>query len=177
MTDTLVEDIAVYPLIVDLSACLCTALEEAGGPDLCYCGPQVGELVLDFCGGGCDGEGCGGQAWVRLVDAFPSSVFPSQDAILTNCRSPWAFSLEIGVARCAPMGDANGVGGYDPPTMEQNLAAMRLQTSDLAAMRRAVTCCFGKTDRDYMVGTYSQALVNQGGCLGGSITVWVREEF
>lgn len=171
------EDTSVYPLIIDLSACLCLELAAAEGPELCYCGPTTGNITLDYCGGACDGDGCGGQAWVRLVDAFPSSVFPTADNILSNCRSPWAYQLEVGVARCAPMGEANTVGGYTPPTMEQNVEALRLQAADLAAVRRAIICCFGKTDRDYVVGAYSQIDVNGGGCLGGTISLWVREEF
>lgn len=171
------EDTSVYPLLINLAACLCTEMENLDGPALCYCGVTTGPIILDYCGGNCDTGGCGGQAWVRLVDAFPSSVFPTQDNILTNCRSPWAYLLEVGVARCAPMGQANSVGGFEPPSLAQNVAALRLQTADLAAVRRAIQCCFGKTDQDYMVGVYQQTEVNGGGCLGGAIQVYVREEF
>lgn len=60
------EDTGVYPLLVELAACLCTEMQAAGTPELCYCGPMVGLMSLDYCGGG---GSCGGQAWVRLVDA------------------------------------------------------------------------------------------------------------
>lgn len=171
------EDTSIYPILIELTSCLCQALEAAGGPTLCSCGIMTGQIALDFCGGGCEGEGCGGQAWVRLVDAFPSSTFPSPDGNLTNCNSPWAYALEIGVARCAPMGENSGVNGYVPPTLEQSVEAIRLQTADLAAMRRAIQCCFAKTDRDYLIGSYTQVDTNGGGCLGGTIALWVREEF
>lgn len=171
------EDTSIYPLLIELASCLCQQMEALGGPNLCYCGVVTGNTTMDFCGGGNCAEDCGGQAWVRLVDAFPSSVFPSADAVMINCNSPWAYSVEIGVARCAPVGEANGVNGYTRPTMEQEVAAMRLQTADLSAMRRAIQCCFGKTDREYLVGQYTQTEVNGGGCLGGTITLWVREEF
>jgi hypothetical protein len=170
------EDTLAYPTVISLSACLCLELEKSGGPALCYCGPIAGEVSLDYCGGGCDGTGCGGQAWVRLLDVFPSSVFPSVDSTLANCRSPFAFTIEVGVARCAPMGES-GANGYVPPTMEQNVEAIRLQAADIAAMRRAVQCCFGEGDVDYILGQYTQSLVNGGGCIGGAFTVIVWEQF
>src|SRR5687768_7235763 len=111
------EDTIAYPVIVALSGCLATELTAQGGPELCYVGPIAGPLVLDFCGSGsCDGTGCGGQAWVRLVDVFPSAQFPALDTIGSNCRSPLAFTLEVGVARCAPQG-VNGPNGYIAPTL------------------------------------------------------------
>ncbi len=172
----LVEDQAIYPTLIALAACLCEEMEKAGGPSLCYCGIIAGEPAMDFCGGGCDGNGCGGQAWVRLVDAFPSSTFPNPEATLANCWAPMAYNIEIGVARCAPMGE-NGVNGYVPPTQEENIDAIRLQTADIAALRRAVQCCFGGSERDYILGTYSQLPVNGGGCVGGVFTVTAWQEF
>lgn len=171
------EDTSIYPLLIELASCLCQQMDAIDGPDLCYCGITTGNIALDYCGGSCESGGCGGQAWVRLVDGFPSSIFPTVDAVMTNCNSPWAFSLEIGVARCAPIGDVNGVNGYTPPTLAQQVEAIRLQTADMAAMRRALQCCFAKTDRDYLIGQYSQLDVNDGGCLGGTINLFVREEF
>lgn len=173
----LVEDRVAYPTLVELSACLCTEMQNLDGPELCYCGPMAGPLVLDHCGGdSCDGSGCGGQAWVRFVDAFPSNIFPAQDNTLTNCKSPLAYTLEVGVARCAPMGES-GVNGYTPPSLNDQLEAARLQLADMAAMRRAIQCCFGKGDRDYVMLAYDQTQVNGGGCLGGTFTVVVWESF
>lgn len=172
------EDVSVYPLLVELAACLCTEMEATGGPALCYCGPMVGSLTLDYCGGDtCDGNGCGGQAWVRFVDAFPSSTFPALDNLSRNCKSPMAYTIEVGVARCVPVGTASGVSGYTPPSLDQQLEAMRLQTADVAAMRRAIQCCFAGSDRDYLLGAYDQSFVNGGGCLGGTFTVVVWQEF
>lgn len=172
----LIEDRAIYPTMIDLAACLCLETEAEGGPALCYCGVIAGELVLDFCGGDCGAGGCGGQAWVRLTSAFPSGTFPNPDALPTNCFSPIAYTLEVGIARCMPMGES-GPNGYTPPSLDQQVDALRLQTADIAAMRRAIQCCFGKGDRDYILGQYDQATVNGGGCLGGVFTVTVWEEF
>jgi hypothetical protein len=178
MPDALLEDTITYPTLIELAACLCLEMQASGGPALCYCGPVAGEVVMDYCGNGSCGEGgCGGQAWVRFENAFPSSTFPGQDQALGNCRAPLAFSLEIGVARCAPVGENNGAGGFTPPTLQQNVDALRLQLADMAAMRRAVQCCFGKGDRDYILGAYTQASVNGGGCIGGTFSVQVWEAF
>jgi len=171
------EDTGIYPVMIELASCLCQEMEKEGGPELCSCGVKFGSASTAFCGE-CQEIGCGGQAWVRLVDAFPSSVFPSADQALSNCKSPWAYQLEVGVIRCAPKGEVSGINGYTPPTLEQNVEALRLQTADLAAMRRAIQCCFGAGDRDYIIGTYAQVdEISSGGCLGGVITVFVREDF
>lgn len=172
----LVEDKVVYPTVIALSACLCQELAAAGGPEVCYCGPITGDVVMDYCGGTCNGGGCGGQAWVRFVDIYPSSTFPGLDNALANCKAPFAYSLEVGVARCAPTGES-GPSGYEPPTLAENVEAIRLQLSDVAALRRAIQCCFGQGDLDYVMGAYAQAGVNGGGCVGGSFTVVVWEKF
>lgn len=169
-----IEDAVVYPAIVRLSACLCLEIEASGLPVPCSCGPMIGSLVLDYCGSCEDGK-CGGQAWVRLVNAFPSTAFPSPDQELSNCYSPLAFQLEVGIVRCKPVGKTSGVRGYTPPTMEQNVEALRLQMADMAAMRRAVACCFGEADQDYVLGTYENLSID-GDCLGGTFTLYARGE-
>lgn len=173
MMPDFVEDQVIYPAIIALSACLCTEIANAGLPTPCSCGPMIGSLVLDYCGT-CEGK-CNGQAWVRLVDAFPSVDFPAPNQSMNNCATPLAFQLEIGIVRCKPVGSASGVRGYTPPTLEQNVASLRLQTADIAAMRRAITCCFGSNDQDYVLGSYTP-VQTEGDCLGGSFTLYVRGE-
>lgn len=166
------EDTIVYPTIINLSACLCAEFEKSGLPEPCSCGPMVGELVIDYCTGCADGK-CGGQAWVRLVSVFPSVNFPQPDQDLNNCASPLAYQLEVGVVRCKPTGTTSGVRGFTPPTLDQNVAALRLQTADIAAMRRAIQCCFDDSDLDYIIGQYNP-VTPEGDCLGGAFTLWVR---
>lgn len=171
------EDTSIYPVFIGLLSCLEQALADQGTPPLCYIGPMEGNIVLDHCGGtdGCS-DGCGGQAWVRLVDAFPSAEFPALDALPRNCKSPYAFTLQVGVARCSPMG-MQTANGWTPPAYEDRLEAIRLQTADIAAMRRAIHCCFGSGDRDYLIGMYDQTEVVGGGCIGGTFNVIVWEDF
>lgn len=171
MAEPFREDTIIYPKMIELVACLCTEITASGLPEPCSCAPMIGSLVLDYCGTCNDGT-CGGQAWVRLVQAFPSIDFPGPSLELRNCVSPLAFELEVGIVRCKPVGTSSGVRGYVPPTLEQNVAALRLQTADIAAMRRAVLCCFGENDTDYILGTYTP-VTPDGDCLGGAFTVYV----
>jgi len=168
------EDTIIYPTMIALSACLCTEIEDSGLPTPCACGPIVGSLVLDYCGTCADGK-CGGQAWVRLVDAFPSVVFPTPLTDLNNCNAPLAYQLEVGIVRCKPVGTSSGVRGYVPPSTEQQVEALRLQLADMAAIRRAINCCFSSDvdDIDYIMGSYVPVSPD-GDCLGGAITLWVR---
>lgn len=169
------EDTTVYPVMIELAACLCAEIAASELPTPCFCGVLPGSTVsLDYCGGdSCEGE-CGGQAWVRPVDIYPSAVFPNPDVTPTNCNSPLAFRLEVGIGRCVPMGHNNPVGGYTPPTVDEQLAAARLQMADMAAMRRAIQCCMaGNENLDYVLESYTP-LIPQGGCGGGSFTVVIR---
>jgi hypothetical protein len=166
------EDNLIYPTIIQMVACLCTEIAESGLPEPCSCGPIVGDLILDYCGQCADGK-CGGQAWVRLVDSYPSIDFPTPNQALNNCAAPIAYQLEVGIARCKPVGSTSGVRGFVPPSLEQQVAALRLQTADMAAVRRAVQCCLGDDTIDYILGSYIP-LTGEADCLGGAFQVWVR---
>jgi hypothetical protein len=143
-----------------LLECLCTAVEEVG--PVCYCGPYFGgDTPLDHCEE-CSGGKCG-QAWVRLVQAYPSSSFPNPDAD-GNCAMPLAYEWEVGVARCAPSMDVDG----SAPTRDENLATTVQQYEDMRAMRKAIQCCFGSDDVDYILGPYTPGVV-LGGC---NVATW-----
>lgn len=167
-----VEDNIVYPTMISLSACLCAQFEHLGLPQPCSCGPMVGELVIDYCSNCADGK-CGGQAWVRLVNVFPSIDFPQPSQTLNTCAMPLAYQLEVGVVRCKPVGSTSGARGFTPPTLEQQVGALRLQTADIQAMLRAINCCFDDTNMDFIVGQYNP-VTPEGDCLGGAFTLWVR---
>jgi hypothetical protein len=166
------EDTIIYPSMIKLVGCLCAEIAASGLPEPCSCAPMLGALVLDFCSACEDGK-CGGQAWVRLIRAFPSTNFPVPLLDPQNCVAPLAYELEIGITRCKPLGKTSGVRGYTPPSMDQIVAALRLQTADIAVMRRAVLCCFGDDDFDYILGTY-QPLPIDGDCLGGTFNLFVQ---
>lgn len=169
------EDTVVYPKMIELSACLCAEIEASGLPTPCSCGPIAGALTLDYCGSCSDGK-CGGQAWVRLTSAFPSSDFPNPRAEAFNCFVPLVFEVEVGIVRCKPVGTASGMRGYVPPSLEQQVAAVRLQTADMAAILRAVNCCFANGDFNYSVGQYTP-VTPEADCVGGAFTVTIQQEF
>lgn len=172
-----VEDKTAWPTMVKLAGCLCTTIAQRGLPELCICSPVPGPLaVMDRCGScGKSTDKCGGQGWVRLTNEYPSSTFPGADQTENNCGSPLAYVLEVGVARCQPVGDANGINGYTAPTLEELVEAARVQMADKAAIRAAIQCCMDDEDFDftYTLGTYQPMQVS-GDCGGGfwTVTVW-----
>lgn len=170
---TYVEDRTAWPTMVALAACLCTTIEERGLPEPCICSPVPGPMaIMDYCGGDgdCDGT-CGGQAWVRLVSEFPSSDFPSP-SIDSRCGAPMAYTLEVGIARCQPVGQTT-VNRFIPPSLEELVEATRLQLADKAAIAAAVACCLDDGDLTYALGNYSPMSVT-GDCGGGfyTVTLW-----
>lgn len=151
----------VLPVMEQLSACLCTELDDAGNPT-CFCGVLPGsEVVLDHCSP-CDGGRCG-QAWVRMATSFPSIAFPAPDEGVNSgqCGSPLAFTLEVGVVRCAPQPDGTGT----PPGEQAQLDAAVRQMEDWGAMVRAIECC-SASGREYVLGVYEP--VSAGDCVGGT---------
>lgn len=167
-----VEDVDVYPLMLELIGCLCEELEKSGLPKPCRCGIQPGSIpVIDFAGGdaGCK-DGCG-QAWVRLVQAFPSTSFPEPDfGTVQACAGGLAYELEVGLSRCEASGRTVN-GRFIPPTLVEQMEAVRLYTADMAAMRRAIVCCLrGEHERaedlEVALGTY-RPMDSQGGTGGG----------
>jgi len=173
MSVPLIEDVLIYPRLVELAGCLCEEIERSGlfaGQELCFCGLAFGDLVpIDLL----EKKGVGsGVAWVRLNQAYPSAEFPIPDQGTGTCATLLAYEIEIAIARCIPLLDRNG----KPPTVAQSLEAARLQMADMAAMRRAVECCFGNSDTDYTLVQYTPIPVS--GAVGGGVwQVFSRQEF
>lgn len=168
------EDDFIYPLMIALTGCLCDEIEQSGLPEPCQCSVLPGgEAVLDYCGD-CDSGGCGGQAWVRLAGAYPSRDFPALDEGVVPCDSPMAFLVEIGIARCISVGEANGIGGYTPPSVPEQVEAVRVQMADMSAIRRALTCCLTEKYEDLTFTLGQYVPIAGGGCNGGTwnVTVW-----
>jgi hypothetical protein len=155
-------DTTIWPAMVALSACLCETLEERGLlPDDCFCGIVPGSPPsYDF---------QNGMFWVRLVNAYPSNTFPTQETTLRgSCSAPIAAELEVGGLQCAPMMSSTGA---MPGVAEQQEAA-RLQLATQSAMRTAILCC--TDDFPILLGEYTP--VTDGGLVGGTWQVWVGQE-
>lgn len=161
-----VEDFLIYPHMVALAACLCAEIVASGLAEPCFCGITEGtEANLDC--GSCE-NGCG-AAWVRLDSAVPTTDFPNANTSSAKCNTDVAFILEVGVTRCfTPFADERG----NPVGVAEHLASTRDQLADMAAMRRAIACCFATGDTEYVLGAYSP-IPFAGGCGGGSWQVTV----
>lgn len=170
MANELREDRTVYPTMIRLRDCLCAELAASGGPELCSCElmPGAGEGFIDI--GDCDE---GGTAWVRLLGVFRSSRLPEQDVTSPSEQTFLAAQLEVGVARFIHVVDEDGTA---PDAVDQHMD-VRLLLSDMAAMERAIVCCFGETeDReeiDFVLGGYLP-LSGVGGVGGGIWQVYAR---
>lgn len=160
----MIDDPLVWPLLTDLASCLCRQITELGLPEPCFCGVLSGDSVaLDYC------QPCGvkcGMAWVRLAGIVPQSTGTQISRSARGCPAQLEVSVEVGIARCAPVADARG----NPPTMDAQLDAARLQAADMNAARRAVQCCF---DGDATLDAWAP-LGPQGGCIGGAWLVTVE---
>lgn len=147
----------IFPRLKRLVDCLCQALEEAGGPALCYCGLANGDQpplhLLD-----CSSKGCG-VAWVRPESVVEVNSFPqAAEDTPSRCGGQLAVTVEVGVARCHPRYTRDG---FDQQGVFE---ATRLYMADMQAMRRAITCCFRQGNPDYQValGSWSPLRVSSG---------------
>lgn len=174
MAVTFVEDVVAWSTMVRLAACVEQELAKSGLPGVCSSIPVPGPLaIMERCGN-CGSGNCHGQAWVRFINEYPSKIFPSPDQD-GNCEGPMAYTLEVGVARCLPVGKTNTIGGFTPPSNEEQILATRLQMADKAAMRRAIKCCVKDLDVSYVLGT-NTPMQTTGDC-GGSVwtvTIWTQ---
>lgn len=161
----IVEDVEIYPRLVELGGCLETELAAAGIEATTVISPE-GEVALDYCGS----DNCSAQAWVRIVTASPYDAFPDIPEGPVSCSLLIAYVLEVGVAHCAPQQH-----GMSPPSVSEQLEAVRVQTAAMSAMLRAIRCCANAdTDVPWSLGEYQPGL-NEGGCLAGWWTVTVGD--
>ncbi len=167
------EDRGIYPVLAELTACLCAALGESRP---CFCGLLVGDEIPAEYVGECaddDGEPSCGAAYVRLVTAYPTENFP--DALeRPTCNSVMAYQVAVGVLRCISIGEDDG-SPIDPEELKAN-ALLRL--GDMKAMRRAIQCCFGRAfdDVEHVMGVYTP-LPQTGDIVGGEWMVTISEVF
>lgn len=153
------DDTLIWPLLTQLSDCLCETLSERGLlPGDCFCGIVPGQQVAwDY---------TSGMAWVRLNSVVPSATFPNQSFNLNNCGTTLAAEVEVGVLHCAPGSASDG----SPPGELQQFESARLQMATMAAMRSAILCCSESTDVDMILGAYEPQGPN-GNLVGGVWTV------
>ncbi len=146
--------------LIALVDCLCTQMDEvaeAGGPNVCLCTLLPGSAVpQDYC----QGQGCGGMAWVRLVTLTPNDAIESRG---NRCFTPMVGTVEVGIIRSVPTPGYNGL-----PTEDDHLEMSVRQMEDMKAACRAMDAC--SADYEFTVGGYTP-IGPQGGCVGGAWTL------
>lgn len=162
-----------------LLACLCEALAANSNEDPTLPMPQrccfrAGvDTVLNITNDGFNAidQCCLGEAYVKLISVYPSTVFPEPDSVptTTTCQlSRLTVSLEMGTIRCI---------SNDPDCAESS-DKVRLMAADMQAMYKAV-CCWQKRinkapfrpGTKWFAGAWEQAGPD-GGCLTGTIPVF-----
>lgn len=116
-------------------------------------------------------ECCEGLAWVRLAQVYPSSDFPAADQAYRKCQTGWAVVVEIGMARCAPVGDENHL-----PTCDQWTETVNHTTADAAALRRTRMRLHTLDDFRHRMSVPGQwePMTTEGGCVGGAMLLTVQ---
>lgn len=158
-------DTSILPVLAELKACLCAELPE----DTCFCQIVVGDAIPFEPG---ENDTCCVGGYVKLSNAFPSTIFPLVDQEAT-CVTTMAFTISVGILRCAPM-------GYDgnPPTQEEMGEYAQRLLADMAIVRRVVRCCLGTNkfpDLDQWVGAWTPIPYMETGIGGGELQVIIGE--
>jgi hypothetical protein len=164
-----VVDLMVAPVVADLLACLATEMAKVPKPPSQVC-VRVGDRTDLLVSTGYD-ECCAGTAWVRLVEVYPSTNFPTADADPKPCGVlRWALVFELGAARCAAVPDETGV-----PSCDDWLALAVDHYADLAALRRTV-CCYEqqvKYERKVVISDSQRPQTTEGGCTSVTMQITV----
>lgn len=149
----------------EIAACLCAEIEADDSPGVCFCGILAGGEPYDASGiGDCAEEACG-QAWVRLVNAYPAEAVGQQNTDVGNCSKTVGYDLEVGLYRCFTIEENGG-----SLTEEEMAEAADRQILDMELMHRAISCCEGIPNREYVLGIYTP-YGPLGGLVGGIWTV------
>ncbi len=158
----------IYPILDELRACLCAKL---AGDDLCFCGILLGEDVPLEYAGACDEIGA---AYVRVVNAYPSTAsFPGPDE-RDHDPTLRAWSIVLGIIRAAPYGE--GMEAPDPADVRQfNLDLL----GDAQILWETISCClhgekFQEIDPQKLRGVYTPIAV-QGGVGGGEWALTLQD--
>lgn len=157
-----VEDDTIWPLMVALQQCLCEVIAARGLlPGDCFCGILPGDSPSwDY---------SNGMAWVRLIDSYPSTTFPSPNTTpRASCAAMLVATLEVGILQCAPGID----GSNNLPTQADQFESARLQIAGMRAMQQAIVCC--ETDL-VVLGNYTP-VGPQGGLVGGTWQINIGAE-
>ncbi len=160
-------DDKVLDLATGLQLCLQTALSARppGPTETCLIFGESFQQMLTA--GLTEDRCCSGFAGVRVARITPK--VPPQ-GVMQGCGvSGWQVDLEMGVARCAPVGDQNA-----GPTCAQMTQVAEQVQSDMAAMVEALCCLRLQVESERMVPTGWEPFGPDGGCTGGIMGVSIE---
>lgn len=160
-------DNRVFSQMADIITCLCAQIASNGLPGTCFCGIIAGDQPYDATGvgdGDCDDD-TDGQAWIRLINAYPSNDIGVALTTPGNCAGTgFGYDLEVGILRGIRI-EENG--GALPA--EEMLSAVQLQVADMLTMQQALECC-ALDNKDFVIGQYLP-IGPEGGLVGGTWTI------
>lgn len=163
MSPTYTDDDVFWPKLLELVQCVAREWVEAGLPEPCFMGIMPGEFAPnDYCQ--CNETGECGQVWVRL-QLVTELLNPNSVGELGNaCATPLVAQVEVGHLGCVPGINDQG----ELPGVSEQLEAARQQYAAMAALGRAIRCCYA-SKKD--IGSLSYTPYGPaGGCVGGQ---WV----
>jgi len=118
-------------------------------------------------------EDCCGQLWVRLVSSVPSRNFPEPDAGPHTAEMSWAVTIEVGVARPAPVVTEVDGAAVLPPIEDEEEAAS-VAAIDAAILREALLNRYADAeDVGIVLGAWTP-FGPDGGIVGGLITATIQ---
>lgn len=131
------------PLLMITKACLCAAWDDVPTRKPARCSILPGnQVAADEC--------CAGQAWVRwvrtflsTVDTFPAAAGQQITRGQAGCAELfWAVDMSVGVMRCVPSaGEIEMAGSFSPPKAVDLEAATLSFMDDVHRVRAAMACC------------------------------------
>jgi hypothetical protein len=119
-------------------------------------------------------DGCCGQLWVRVADAYPSRRFPEPDAFPAPAEDlAWAVMVEVGIVRPATM--VREIDGKPVlPSMQEETDAAERTLIDAAMLRQALLVTYAEeADVTVLLGRWVP-LGPEGGVVGGAYTATIQ---
>lgn len=164
----LVDDHVFLPRLQRLCDAVSKALAEAGGPKLAISTLWTGTEMPPL--GTMGGEECGAM-WVSPGQILPTVSFPIPDEGESSCSTSRMMTVSIGVARCMPRpSDTRGVVADAQDVFD----SIRLQMSDMEAVRRGVLCSYVNEDEDFLASLESWTPIQDtASTVGGVWQVWI----
>jgi hypothetical protein len=157
--------VSILTVLTELATCLCGAISDDDGPNVCWCGvvPGSGGPPVDLVGEGKDGS-CG-VGYVQLGLAYPSDQVGVQAVVPGSEPTGTGLDVNVGILRTM---DLDG----EIPEEAVLLEALERQVADIELIRKAILCCDAVSARDMILGIYTPHGPD-GGVVGGYWTVHI----